>query len=181
MTSSQGEMRELYPVTGEAYRYRIEDRECDCTFNREFEAGTGFKPGPTLSIESRETGEGLCRTESGQTYAFAWAWVGLELHVWLDGAPFVFQRAVTRRRSNVRATEAPRDVVAPMPGVVLEVLVRKGDRVEINQTVVVIESMKMELVITPSRSGVVRNVEVHSGQLVERGMRLLEIAPEGDA
>ena len=42
------------------------------------------------------------------------------------------------------------------------------------------ESMKMELVITASRSGVVRRVAVEPGQQVERGMRLLELAPEDD-
>ena len=56
---------------------------------------------------------------------------------------------------------------------------------ERNQTVVIMESMnielvKMELVITASRSGVVRRVVVEPGQQVERGMRLLELAPEGD-
>jgi biotin carboxyl carrier protein len=68
-----------------------------------------------------------------------------------------------------------------MPGVVLEVLVGEGDRVERNQTVVIMESMKMELVITASRSGVVRRVVVEPGQQVERGMRLLELASESDA
>ena len=38
----------------------------------------------------------------------------------------------------------------------------------------------MELVITASRSGVVRRVAVEPGQQVERGMRLLELVPEGD-
>ena len=68
----------------------------------------------------------------------------------------------------------------PMPGAVLEVLVSEGDRVERNQTVVIIESMKMELVITASRAGIVRRVAVQPGQQVERGMRLLELAPDAD-
>ena len=67
-----------------------------------------------------------------------------------------------------------------MPGAVLEVLVAEGDRVEHNQTVVLMESMKMELVITASRAGVVRRVAVEPGQQVDRGMRLLELGPEGD-
>ncbi|CAI8022185.1 2-oxoglutarate carboxylase large subunit [Geodia barretti] len=67
-----------------------------------------------------------------------------------------------------------------MPGSVLEVLVSEGDRVEQNQTVVLMESMKMELVITAPRSGVVRRVAVEPGQQVQRGMRLLELAPDND-
>ena len=181
MTQNQGEMREIYPETGEAYRYRIEELESHFTFDLEGEVTSGLPPAITLSIESRETGEGLCRTESGRTHAFAWAWVGPELHLWLDGSLFVFQRAESRRRGNAPAAEVPGDVFAPMPGVVLEVLVGEGDRVERNQTVVIIESMKMELVITASRNGVVQRVVVEPGQQVERGMRLLELAPEGDA
>ena len=68
-----------------------------------------------------------------------------------------------------------------MPDAVLEVLVGEADWVERNQTVVIMESMKMELVITASRSGVVRRVVADRGQQVDLGMRLLELAPESDA
>ena len=68
-----------------------------------------------------------------------------------------------------------------MPGAVLEVLVSEGDRVERNQTVALMESMKMELVITAPRAGVVRRVSVEPGQQVDRGMRLLELGPESDS
>ena len=181
MTQSQGEMREMYPEAGEAYRYRIEEREGHFTFALEDELQAGIGPATILSIESRETGEGLCRSESGRTHSFAWAWVGPEFHLWLEGALHVFQRSETRRRGHGPASEVSADVLAPMPGAVLEVLVGEGDRVEQHQTVVILESMKMELVITASRSGVVRRVAVHPGQQVDRGMRLLELAPESDA
>ena len=182
MTQGQGEMREMYPVAGEVYRYRMDVQNGHFTFHLEGEVGADLPPTIALSIESRETGEGLCRTESGQTHAFAWAWVGPELHLWLDGSLFVFRRVETRRRGNAAPTaEAPGDILAPMPGAVLEVLVGEGDRVERNQTVVIMESMKMELAITASRSGIVRRVAVQPGQQVERGMRLLELAPESDA
>ena len=178
MTQSQGEMREMYPETGEAYRYRIEEREGYFTFELEGELRSGTEPSITVRIESRQTGEGLCRTNWGRTYPFAWAWVGPELQLWLAGDLFVFQRAESQRRGNAPANQMPGDILAPMPGAVLEVLIREGDRVERNQTVVVIESMKMELVITAPRNGVVRRVSVVPGQQVDRGMRLLELAPE---
>ena len=184
MTPRQGEMRELYPQPGEAYRYRMAEGEEGLTFELEGETAAGLESGITLEIESREAGEGLCRTEAGRTYAFAWVWVGAELHLWLDGGLYVFQRvepATGRgRRGRAAAGEGSGDVLAPMPGAVLEVLVAEGDRVESNQTVMIMESMKMELVITASRSGVVRRVSVEPGQQVERGMRLLELGPEQD-
>ncbi len=180
MTQSHGEMREMYPDAGNVYRYRMDEQEGYCTFDLDGDVPAGLDPSVAFSIESREIGEGLCRTESGLTLAFAWAWVGPELHLWLDGALFVFQRAETRRRGSAAAADAPGDVLAPMPGAVLEVLVGEGDRVERNQTVMVMESMKMELVITAPRNGIVRRVAVQPGQQVERGMRLLELAADGD-
>ena len=176
MTQSQGEMREMHPVEGEVYRYRLEEQEGRFTFRLEGGASDSIM----LTIESRESGEGLCRTESGETHSFAWVWVGPELHLWLDGALYVFQQpspsASPGRRRGDATTEASGDILAPMPGAVLEVLVGEGDSVERNQTVVVMESMKMELLITAPRSGVVRRVAVKPGQQVERGMRLLELA-----
>ena len=181
MTQSQGQLRETYPAEGEVYRYRAGEEDGSFTFSLEGDGVAGFDAATTVSIETRQTGEGLCRTESGRTHHFAWAWVGSELHLWLDGSLSVFQRAETRRRAAGGATDAPGDILAPMPGAVLEVLVAEGDRVERNQTVVLIESMKMELVITAPRDGVVLRVSVEPGQRVDRGMRLLELGPEGDS
>ena len=169
MTQIYGEMRETYPTTGEVYRYRMEELQRQFIFDLEDEAPGGLESAIKLSVESRETGEGLCRTESGRTHSFAWAWVGPELHLWLDGTLFVFQRAETRRRGNPAATQASGDVLAPMPGAVLEVLVSEGDRVEQNQTVVVMESMKMELQITASRNGVVQRVGGRAGAACGKG------------
>ena len=178
MTQNHGEMRELYPVASDPYRYRAAADETGYTFALERDPPEELATSITLGIESRETGEGLCRIESGRTIPFAWAWVGPELHLWLDGDLLIFQRAEPRRRGRASAAEGSADILAPMPGAILEVLVAEGDRVERNQTVVLMESMKMELVISAPRDGVVRRVSVQPGEQVERGMRLLELAPE---
>ncbi len=185
MTQRQGEMRETYPVPGDVYRYQTDEREDQFTFSvaydSEGESLAELPPAVTLSIESRESGEGLCREESGRIHAFAWAWVGPELHLWLEGALYVFQRAEIRRRGSNSAAVQAGDITAPMPGTVLDILVSEGERVEQNQTVMVMESMKMELLITAPRDGIVQRVAVQPGQQVERGMRLLELASEGEA
>ncbi len=178
MIQGHGEMREIYPAAGEAYRFRIDEQESGFTFDLEDGSSSGLPSAFRLGIESRGTGEGLCKTESGRTHPFAWAWAGSELHLWLDGALYVFQRAEARRRSVSVDSEAPSDILAPMPGAVLDVLVSEGDRVELNQTLVIMESMKMELVITAPCDAVVRRVSALPGQQVERGMRLLLLAPE---
>lgn len=185
MTSGGREMRETYPVEGEAYSYRLEEQDGRLTF--ELPGGSDNQPAAiALHIEQQATGEGICRDESGRTMPFAWAWVGRELHLWLEGNLFAFQvpdatQGRGRRRSGAASGTTSGDILAPMPGAVLEVLVAEGDGVERNQTVVVMESMKMELLITAPHDGVVRRVSVQPGQQVERGMRLLELAPEADA
>lgn len=178
MTTNQGQMRETYPASGEAYRFRLEETDGRLVFILEGEGGEGPQQATCLTLESHGTGEGLCRDESGETHAFAWAWVGPDLHLWLDGELYVFQRVEGRRRGNASGSGGSAEVLAPMPGAVLEVLVGEGERVERNQTVVIMESMKMEMVITAPRSGVVGRVTVQPGQQVERGMRLLELSPE---
>ena len=178
MTSTNGHMREVYPIGGEAFRYRISELDGLFTLEAEGEEPAGSGAGISISIESRQTGEGLCRTHSGRTHHFAWAWVGQELHLWLDGQLFVYERAATLRRGVSPKGEAYGEILAPMPGAVLEVLVSEGERVEQGQTILLLESMKMELAISASLSGVVRRISVRTGQQVERGMRLVELEGE---
>ena len=181
MTQNYGELRELYPVAGQTYRYWIVEQDGSFTFELEEDAAQGLEIAVTFSIESRQMGEGVYRAEAGRTLPFAWAWVGQELHLWLAGSLYVFQKTENRRQGSATTANASGDVLAPMPGAVLEVLVSEGERVERNQTVLLLESMKMELAITAPRNAIVRRISVQAGQQVERGMRLVELAPEDDA
>jgi biotin carboxyl carrier protein len=65
-------------------------------------------------------------------------------------------------------------LAAPMPGVVLAVRVKPGDKVKRGQEVCLLESMKMELNIMASADGVVKNVCVSQGQNVAHGTVLVE-------
>ncbi len=66
-------------------------------------------------------------------------------------------------------------LVAPMPGVIVDVGVRVGDTVEIGQSLVVMEAMKMEHVISAPRSGTVTELFVVTGQQVDSGTVLLAL------
>ncbi len=68
-------------------------------------------------------------------------------------------------------------LMAPMPGVVLDVRCAPGDQVEIGQTLVVLEAMKMEHVVRAPADGVVSDVRVAKGQHVENGALLLVFEP----
>jgi acetyl/propionyl-CoA carboxylase alpha subunit len=81
--------------------------------------------------------------------------------------------AVDARRDD-RGTEHS-TVTAPMPGTVLRVLVRKDDRVEQRQPLVVLEAMKMETPLVSPYAGVVRKVHVAEGDRVAGGAALVEL------
>jgi biotin carboxyl carrier protein len=69
----------------------------------------------------------------------------------------------------------PQQVLAPMPGKVVHVLVAAGDLVEPRQGLVVIEAMKMENELRAARAGRVRSVRVAEGQSVEAGALLVTV------
>lgn len=70
----------------------------------------------------------------------------------------------------VSAADDAKDAVTTMlPGVVLKILVKPGDRVQAGDPVIIIESMKMENEIVSPRDGVVAEIFVKEGQRVEAG------------
>jgi len=75
------------------------------------------------------------------------------------------------------ATAPSGGLMAPMPGVVLDVRCAPGDQVETGQTLVVLEAMKMEHVVRAPADGVVADVHVAKGQHVENGALLLVFEP----
>ena len=62
-----------------------------------------------------------------------------------------------------------------IPGAVSKINVKKGDKVEENQVLLVIEAMKMETAITARMDGVVDSIEVTEGTTVKAGQLLMTI------
>ena len=69
-------------------------------------------------------------------------------------------------------------LMAPMPGLVLRVLVREGERVHVHQTLVVLEAMKMEHAIEAPHDGIVKKLHCAEGGRVTEGAVLVELEPE---
>ena len=65
------------------------------------------------------------------------------------------------------------EVKAPMPGLVLDVLVSPGDTVEVGQKILVLEAMKMENAIKSPTAGVVASINVSRGQAVDKNYILI--------
>ncbi len=66
-------------------------------------------------------------------------------------------------------------VFCPMAGLVFKCLVKPGDLVTANQTVIILDAMKMETPVVSPVSGTVRTVLVKEGDAVDEGHSLLQI------
>jgi biotin carboxyl carrier protein len=67
------------------------------------------------------------------------------------------------------------DITVPMPGLVVNVEVKEGDKVTAHQGLVVVEAMKMQNEIKAPKDGVVKKVNVKNGMTVNGGDTLLVI------
>ena len=68
------------------------------------------------------------------------------------------------------------EVLAEMVANVMSVEVATGDRVEVGDTVVLLESMKMEIPVLAERAGTVTAVKVAPGDVVQEGDVLVSLA-----
>lgn len=69
----------------------------------------------------------------------------------------------------------PVDVCAHITGTVWKIQVKEGDFVEEEQSVVILESMKMEMPIEAPQAGRVAKIAVSEGQAVDEGQVLLTL------
>ncbi|MFA6411077.1 MAG: acetyl-CoA carboxylase biotin carboxyl carrier protein subunit [Syntrophales bacterium] len=68
------------------------------------------------------------------------------------------------------------NVVAPMPGTIMEILVQVGDVVKADEEIAILEAMKMENPICAPRDGVVKELMVSSGDKVDAFQALIVLA-----
>ena len=72
------------------------------------------------------------------------------------------------------STTGGKSLTSPLPGTVVEVFVKKGDRVEAGQVVMIIEAMKMKNSIRSTRTGTVAELMMSAGQTVAHKQALVE-------
>ncbi|HWC26393.1 MAG TPA: biotin/lipoyl-containing protein, partial [Solirubrobacteraceae bacterium] len=116
---------------------------------------------------------GLAVALDGRRRVWACARDGELTRVGIDGRAWAFGEEPAAPRRDRRH---PGDALeAPMPGSVLDVRVRDGDRVRAGDVLVVLESMKMELEVVAPAAGTVDRLAVAPGDRVRGGQLLATI------
>jgi biotin carboxyl carrier protein len=73
-------------------------------------------------------------------------------------------------------TKKLNDIKAPMPGLVLKVLVEEGQEFKKGDNLLVLEAMKMENILKAPADGIVKSIKIKSGDKVEKNEVLLLLA-----
>ncbi len=141
-----------------------------------------------INIDGKERFVDAHRTEScvysilvdGKSYEVDITPEGNDFVVMIDGETHRISVIDERRRSLrnigvVQKSSGTRIISAPMPGRVIRILKKVGERVGKNQGVIVVEAMKMENELRTNVEGVVKNIFVREGDIVEAGQRLAEV------
>lgn len=86
-----------------------------------------------------------------------------------------FDRLVDQLGFSAKDNQRQTDVKAPMPGLVLDILVEPGQSVTEGETLLVLEAMKMENAIKTTTDAVIKAVHTETGAAVEKGSLLIEL------
>lgn len=81
----------------------------------------------------------------------------------------------TRQSGVVHHTDGPYIITSPMPGLIIDVRVSVGDRVEVGSPVAVMEAMKMQNELVSEAAGIVKAVNIRVRDAVESQAPLIEI------
>jgi pyruvate carboxylase subunit B len=166
----------LYPVTGKRFlKWKYGHEEIPAEFKAK-----------TLSQVEKE--QELVRKALSGELTSKGGGATRELEVTVDGETFTVeindpnaQAAAPRPRRNKeksKEVDASGSLIAPIPGMIVEVKKEVGDKVEVGETIVVLEAMKMMNNLESTVNGVVKEVKFGSGDSVSKGDLIMVIEPE---
>ncbi|MFH1050334.1 MAG: acetyl-CoA carboxylase biotin carboxyl carrier protein subunit [bacterium] len=104
-------------------------------------------------------------------------------HIILDGMTFDIDITTETKKllsqylkqSGSGKTNGAGVIKAPMPGLVIKIMVEEGQQVNRGDKIVIVEAMKMENALQSPIDGIVKFIKVREGQAVEKDAVLLEI------
>jgi 3-methylcrotonyl-CoA carboxylase alpha subunit len=93
----------------------------------------------------------------------------------LDGEDYEIKRVSEAAEEFAEAEQDLGSLSSPMPGRIVKLLVKPGDRVKKGQDLIIVEAMKMENKIASPIDGIVKTVFFPEGDQIEANIPLIEI------
>jgi len=152
-------------------RLRTDDARCYQVQCRERSA--------EVDLRDESFGSGLVRTANaaGRFVAVTTGSPDRKIEVWFAGRTYTFETVDqrTRRAAGGRSSAPVDELTAPMPGTILRIEVAAGDAFVAHQTLIIMESMKMEMTLASPHPGRVLAVNCRVGELVPMGRVLAKL------
>ncbi len=123
-------------------------------------------------------GDRITATVDGERCSGEAAITGTSVDVYFDGRRYTFAVGDPPRLGTQRGSQSAGEtgsIRSPMPGKIVAVAVKDGDRVTERDLLIVLEAMKMEHRIEAPRGGTIAGVAVQPGDLVAGGATLVEL------
>lgn len=162
------------------HRFRLGDAEHAVALSRSPQAYRLHLDETRLDIRLQPFADGRARLFVGdRAYDVVIATRGDEVFVHLDGEAHVlrYQHPLDRLAAQSGGSADDR-ISAPMPGSIVSLAVAVGEAVSRGQTLLVMESMKMETTLLAPRDGVVAAIRFDLAQSFERDAVLIELEPQ---
>ena len=109
----------------------------------------------------------------GRTYFVPYVVQGSTVNFHFDGEIYFIE--VEDKSARGRARHRDHSMEAPMPGMVLRILVKEGDVVAKSAPLLILEAMKMEHQIIAPRDGTIASINCKEGELVQPGVELVTL------
>lgn len=167
----------LYPVTGKRFlkwKYGMEEIPEDVKpktmeqVQKEAEIVRKALAGELTSKKSTGNGRELEVTVDGETFT-------VEINDPNVKAPIMQLR--TKKNGSAKEVDKTGSILAPLPGMVVDIKKAVGDKVKSGETVMVIEAMKMMNNLDSTIDGVVKEIKFKTSDSVAKGDVLMYIEP----
>jgi biotin carboxyl carrier protein len=83
---------------------------------------------------------------------------------------------ISKMGFNMNNSKKINSITSPMPGLILNINVKEGQKVKNGDVLLVLEAMKMENSITSPKDGIVKLISVKKGLTVEKNQHLIELS-----
>jgi biotin carboxyl carrier protein len=159
----------LYQVTIENRVYQVNISDDQCTVDGKIVEGKVLRlnrNGLHMMRYGKQALEIFLSTLDDNTYQML-----------MSGGLRIITRISSRLGKNAKAGVHEADenrICAPMHGLVVDIKVREGEIVDADKTLVVLESMKMQMQLRAKRSGRISKINVQPGDQVEKGEALIQ-------